>query len=211
MDNPPDNLWYWSTIAARTLIVLLALVIGLRFLGKRQIGQMNIYDLALIMLLANAVQNAMTNGSGFIGVGIFSAGSLFLAGWLISRIFVRMPTLQTTILGTSTLLIQNGLLIKDNLRREHVSEDELIATIRQHGMEHPSQVQTALLEVDGTISIIPIETTHHTSNQPAKRSRRRSDSSRTVLPETPVVGDENIDSKTEISDPVGNDHGKETL
>ena len=84
MDNPPDNLWFWSTIAARTLVVLFALVVGLRLLGKRQIGQMNIYDLALVMLLANGVQNAMTKGSGFLGAGMFSAGALFIAGWTLS-------------------------------------------------------------------------------------------------------------------------------
>ena len=65
---------FLTTISARTAIVMLFLIIGIRLFGKRQIGQMNIYDLALIMALANAVQNAMTGGKGYLSVGIVSAG-----------------------------------------------------------------------------------------------------------------------------------------
>ena len=78
---PPDGPKFLVAIAVRTLLVLLALVISLRLLGKRQSGQFNIYDLALIMLLANAVQNAMTNGDGHLLVGVVSAGTLLAAGW----------------------------------------------------------------------------------------------------------------------------------
>ncbi len=85
--------WTLSIYAARTAIVLIWMVLGLRLLGKRQIGQLNIYDVALVMALANAVQNAMTGGQGKLVVGIVCAGTLMLLGRLLTAIFIRAPRL----------------------------------------------------------------------------------------------------------------------
>ena len=87
---PHSELWFLSTIAARTLIVLVVLILGLRLVARRHIGEMNIYDLALLLALANSVQNAMTKGSGHLGVGLVSAGVLLLAGRALSVWFVPM-------------------------------------------------------------------------------------------------------------------------
>ena len=152
---PPNAPFFLSAIAFRTLIVLLILVLGLRLLGKRQIGQMNIYDLALIMLLANAVQNAMTQGSGFLLTGLTSAAVLFGAGWAISRLFNLSPELKRRVVGNSTLLINDGKLLRDHLKSESVTEEQVMAMMRQHGLSRLDQVQMAVLEVDGSISIIP--------------------------------------------------------
>ena len=152
---PPNAPFFLSAIAFRTLIVLLILVLGLRILGKRQIGQMNIYDLALIMLLANAVQNAMTQGSGFLLTGVTSATVLFGAGWAISRLFTLSPELEKRVVGNSTLLINDGKLLRDHLKSECVTEEQVMAMMRQHGLSRLEQVQMAVLEVDGSISIVP--------------------------------------------------------
>src|SRR5471030_2494221 len=98
---PPDGPKFLIAIGVRTLIVLLSLVIGLRVLGKRGSGQFTVYDLALIMLLANAVQNAMTKGDGHLLVGIVSAGALLCFGWIVSRAFVSLPTLAQKVTGVS--------------------------------------------------------------------------------------------------------------
>lgn len=155
-----DFLWFLSLIAGRTAIVMLALIAGLRLLGKRQIGQMNIYDIAMIMALSNAVQNAMTGGKGDLSVGFVSAGTLLILGWLISLIFVRLPKIETRIVGSPTLILNNGKLLEDRMRREHVGHDELIAAIHQHGIENPGDVLMAVLEVDGTISVVPKTAKH---------------------------------------------------
>ena len=152
---PPNALFFLSAIAFRTLIVLLILVIGLRLIGKRQIGQMNIYDLALIMLLANAVQNAMTQGSGYILTGLTSATVLLGTGWLLSKLFAISPELEKKIVGNSTLLVNDGKLMSDHLKSEGVTENQVLAMMRQHGLTDLSLVQMAVLEVDGSISIIP--------------------------------------------------------
>src|SRR5437870_9282541 len=89
-------------IAARTAIVLFGLVVGLRVLGKRHCGQMNLCDLVLITCLANSVQNAMTAGKGHLSVGFVSAGTLLLLGRLLTELFVRRPALEKRIIGTPT-------------------------------------------------------------------------------------------------------------
>lgn len=153
-------LWFLSTIGARTAIVALVLIAGLRLLGKRQLGQMNIYDLAMIMAIANAVQNAMTNGNGNLSVGIVSSGVLMLIGWVLTLLFVKMPKLEEHVCGTPTLLINEGKFIPDAMRRECVTEEQLNSTLRQHGLTDPREVLYAMLEVDGTISIIPKTADH---------------------------------------------------
>jgi uncharacterized membrane protein YcaP (DUF421 family) len=159
-------LWFLSTIAARTAIVLIFMVAGLRLLGKRQMGQMNLYDLALIMALSNAVQNAMTNGAGDLSVGIISAGTLLLIGRVAANLFVRAPKLSERLCGTPTVLIDNGEYIGSHMRRECVTEEEVMAVLRQHGIDDPKRVMMAILEVDGTISVVPKEATHSRKGKP---------------------------------------------
>ena len=161
------SLWLMSTIAARTLIVLLFIIVGLRLLGKRQIGQMNIYDLAMIMALANSVQNAMTSGKGNLVVGIASSGTLLVVGWAITLLFVRLPKLEAHVVGTPTLLINDGQILEEPLRREQVTHDNLMTVLRQHGLTEASQAMMAVLEVDGAISVVPKKAHHRRSDKKA--------------------------------------------
>ena len=105
-------------IAARTAIVLVVLLIAIRFLGKRQIGGMNVYDLVLMLAVANAVQNAMTKGSGQLAVGLASAGTLLLIGRVLGIAFVRRPWLEAHLVGTPTIILQDGRLDRERMRRE---------------------------------------------------------------------------------------------
>lgn len=165
-------LWFLSTIAARTLIVALFLIGGLRLLGKRQIGQLNIYDLAMVMALANGVQNAMTNGNGNLSVGMVSAGTLLLLGFAITWLFVLRPGLERVVVGTPTLLVSDGRFLRDRMRRENVTEAQILAAMRQHGLLEVRQVLMATLEVDGTISIVPMTAVHHRTQRRLRRSGR---------------------------------------
>lgn len=174
-----DFVRFLTLISARTAIILVFLIAGLRWLGKRQIGQMNLYDLALIMALANAVQNAMTGGKGHLSVGIVSSGTLLLMGWLLSVVFVRLPKLETRLVGTATLLINDGAVVSEHLRREHCTLAELNAAIRQHGLTDVGEVLMAVLEVDGTISIVPKTAPHKRIRGPkAARGQKGGDKPR---------------------------------
>src|SRR5579871_498526 len=150
-----DFSWFLTLISARTALILVVLVIGLRFAGKRQVGQMNLYDLALIMLVANAVQNAMTSGNGNLSVGIVSATTLVLAARFLTHVFTRAPKLQQRLIGSPTLLLNDGEILHERMQREHVTEEELLAALRGHGLSDPSEAMMAILEVDGEISVVP--------------------------------------------------------
>jgi uncharacterized membrane protein YcaP (DUF421 family) len=147
--------WLLSTLAARTAIVLLYVSSGLRILGKRQLGQINIFDLVLVMALANAVQNAMTAGRGELSIGIVSAGTLLLVGRWLSYYFVRHPRMHDRVIGSPTVIINEGELVRDHMRREHLTEEQVLTALRQHGLSEPGDAKMAVLEVDGTLSVVP--------------------------------------------------------
>ena len=154
----PDSVpFFLSVIAARTAIVVLALLVGVRLFGKRQVGGMNIYDLVLVLLLANAVQNAMTKGSGLLGVGIVSAGVLLLLDRFLGTVFVKRPALESRLVGTPTVIVKDGQLEHAHMRREGVTEEEVLAALRGYGMSQVSEVKLAILEADGSLSVVPGE------------------------------------------------------
>jgi uncharacterized membrane protein YcaP (DUF421 family) len=144
-------------VAVRTLIVLLALVVGIRIFGKRDLGGMNLVDLLLVLLLGNAVQNAMTYGSGQLAVGLVSAAALLVADRLLGILFVRQPWVERTLLGGPTIIAHHGRLDAWAMRREGVSEAEVLTAVRAMGLERLNQVRLAVLEQDGSISIVPEE------------------------------------------------------
>ena len=141
--------------AAKTAIVFALVATGLRLLGKREASPLNVYDLAMLMALANSVQNAMTGGKGNIGVGLVTSSVIVLLAWGLTRLIVRSPGVEPLVIGSPTILVHDGRVLADRLRRQRINRDELMAAIRAYGLSDLRQVQTAVLEVDGSISVIP--------------------------------------------------------
>lgn len=150
-------IYFLCVLAARTLIIAAFLAIGIRLSGKRLLGQMNVYDLAMIMALANAVQNAMTSGTGDLWTGIICAGTLFLFGRVIAAIFVNIPKIEETLAGVPIVLAKDGKLIADRLRLESISEDDVLMAIRSQGLKEVHDTKLIVLECDGSLSVIPRE------------------------------------------------------
>jgi uncharacterized membrane protein YcaP (DUF421 family) len=146
-----------ASIALRAAIVFVLLVLGVRLTGKRQTGEMNLHDLLMIMILANAVQNAMTAGNPRLNVAIVAAGTLILLGWSLAVMVGRHPAWQKWIMGAPTVLVQDGRKIPKNMRREGVSEAELMTAVREQGVAELARVKLAVLEIDGEISVVPWE------------------------------------------------------
>ena len=151
---PPITARGLEVQAAKTVVVFAFVAAGLRLLGKREASQLNVYDLAMLMALANAVQNAMTGGLGNIGVGLVTSSVVVLLAWSLTRLILRKPGAERLVIGSPTILVHGGRVLTDRLRRQRVSSDELRAAIRS-GLSDLHQVQTAVLEVDGSISVIP--------------------------------------------------------
>ena len=142
-------------IAIRTAIMFIGLAVGFRILGKRQLGQMHLMDLVMVMCVANAVQNGLTAGTGDLSTGLVSAGMLMLLGRLYTGLSLRSPTFRRIASGHPTIILTNGKLITDVIHREGLTMAQVEAALRQHGLTSPSQAQLMVLEVDGTISVIP--------------------------------------------------------
>jgi uncharacterized membrane protein YcaP (DUF421 family) len=146
----------WS-IVARTAIVYVALLLALRLAGKRELGQMTPFDLVVILLVANAVQNAMVGPDTSVTGGLIAAGVLIAGNYGVAEARERLPWLRRAVEGTPTLLINNGKFVTQHLLREGIDEDEVLMAIREHGVADVGDVRMAVLETDGSISIVPAD------------------------------------------------------
>lgn len=144
----PD-LWQ---IVLRTTIVYALVLAGLRLAGKREMGELASFDFVMILLLANAVQNAMTGPNTSVMGGIVAAATLLILNYGVSALAHRYPGLRRIILGQRTTLIEQGLPQLDTLEREHIDEDEIMTAAREHDIEKLGDIRTAWLEVDGNIT-----------------------------------------------------------
>ena len=144
-------------IVVRTLAVYAVVLVGLRLFGKRQLGQMSVSDLVMILLIANAVQNAMVGPDVSLVGGLVAAVVLLTVNFAVVRFLGRSALGERLLEGTPTLLVKDGAFIEQNLRREGLVRDEVSMAIREHGIPDETGVRAAYLETDGTISAIPIE------------------------------------------------------
>jgi uncharacterized membrane protein YcaP (DUF421 family) len=146
-------------IVVRTLLVYLAVFFGLRLAGKRELGQMTVFDLVVILLIANAVQNAMVGADVSVQGGILAAIVLLAVNRAVAYLRLHRGFWGRLIEGTPTVLIENGELIEPHLRKERVEREELEMVMREHGVASLGEVQLAILETDGSISIVPKSST----------------------------------------------------
>ncbi|HWZ45348.1 MAG TPA: YetF domain-containing protein [Candidatus Saccharimonadales bacterium] len=147
----------WHTvleIAGRTTAVYLLVLLGIRLTGKREVGQMTPFDLTLLLLLSNSVQNAMTGPDTSLLGGAAAAVVLLALNYLFAEVSGLNRRFRTLLQGSPTLLIHNGELIAAHCAKEHVSVDEVHRALREHGVEGIQEVALAVLEVDGAISVL---------------------------------------------------------
>jgi uncharacterized membrane protein YcaP (DUF421 family) len=159
-------------IALRTSVVYLAILIGLRLFGKRQLGQMSVGDLVMILLIANAVQNAMVGFDVSLEGGLTAALVLLVMNFIVVRGLGRTALGERLLEGGPTLLVKDGKILPDGVRREGVAREEVEMAIREHGFADASAVRAAYLEPDGTISVIPIEVEALHGSRRVKRVRQ---------------------------------------
>jgi uncharacterized membrane protein YcaP (DUF421 family) len=141
-------------IAARTAVIYGVVLLGVRLSGKREVGQMTPFDLTLLLLLSNGVQNAMTGPDTSLTGGIVAACTLLLMNFLVAELSGANRRFRRLIEGQPTLLIHDGEIISSHMAREHVSADELRRALREHGIGDYKDVALAVLEVDGSISCL---------------------------------------------------------
>ena len=141
-------------IVLRTGVIYLLVLIGVRLSGKREVGQMTPFDLTLLLLLSNSVQNAMTGPDTSLLGGAVAACTLLVLNYGVAAVSGSNRRLRRLIQGEPSLLIHDGRVIESHMARERVSMDELHRALREHGINSCEQVALAVLEVDGSISCL---------------------------------------------------------
>ena len=141
-------------IIVSTLAVYLFIVIAIRLFGKKELAQLSVVDLVFILLISNAVQNAMVGPDSTLSGGLVAASTLFLFNYVFKYLQYRFPKLGKVIEGDATMLIYKGNIIDSHLRKARITTDELLEAVREHGVASVKDVNLAILEVDGNISVL---------------------------------------------------------
>ncbi|HKW87235.1 MAG TPA: YetF domain-containing protein [Candidatus Acidoferrales bacterium] len=138
----------------RSLVVYAFLLIMFRVIGKRQVGQMTPFDLIVLLILSNVLQNAMIGPDNSILGGLIGATTILAANWMVSRAAFSSKLFERAVEGVPTLLVHQGMPIEANLRRECISREDLLATLRTQGVFDISDVRAAVLETSGKVSVL---------------------------------------------------------
>ncbi|HEX5438553.1 MAG TPA: YetF domain-containing protein [Gemmatimonadaceae bacterium] len=153
-------------IMAKTTVVYVFVIVGLRLLGTRELGQMTTYDFVLVVVIANAVQNAMVGGNDTLVGGLVSAMTLLVLNGILSWMLDHFSSLEHGMVGEPVVLVSDGQPRWDRMKKEGVTREELLEGLHEHGVAGLEDVRMAVLEVDGSISVVPREARIH-------RARRR--------------------------------------
>ena len=156
----------WWEMILRGIIVYSFLLTLLRLTGKRQVGQLAPFDLVLLLVLSNAVQNAMNGGDNSVVGGAISATTLVALNYLVGVATFRSKKLEALIEGRPQVLIHNGKLLEDVMASAQLTHHELNAALRQAGCASVEHVHTAILENNGSISVV--QRKDGSTNEPAK-------------------------------------------
>ena len=143
----------WWEFVLRAVVVYAFLIAVLRVSGKRQIGQLAPFDLVLLLVLSNAVQNAMNGGDNSLIGGLLSALTLVALNYLVGHATYRSKKLERIIEGKPEILIHNGKLFTDVMARAQLTHHELDSALRQQGCESVQDVHFAILENNGSITV----------------------------------------------------------
>ena len=141
----------------RPAIVYLALVVLLRIFGKRELAQLNPFDLVVLLSLSNTVQNAIIGDDNSVTGGIIGAFSLLAINWLVVRVLFQSPRLTRMFEGRSTVLVRDGQIDKKALERESLTDEELLSVIHKQGFDNVHKVCRCELEPNGTFYVEAFE------------------------------------------------------
>ena len=137
----------------RPVIVYLCLICFLRLFGKRELAQLNPFDLVVLLSLSNTVQNAMIGDDNSVSGGIIGAFSLLTINWVLTWLLFRAPKVDAALQGEPATLIQGGEMDEAALKRECLTHEELISVLNKNGFNDPGEVEVCVLEPNGTFFV----------------------------------------------------------
>jgi uncharacterized membrane protein YcaP (DUF421 family) len=149
----------WQEKVLRTIAVYVFLLVGLRLAGKRELGQLNAFDLVVLLVLSNTLQNAIIGNDNSLVGGVFGAAVLLALNYLVVRYLYTHPALDRLIEGDPEVLIKDGEVLDHRLARELISKDQLEAAARKQGIDSLDRVNMCRLETGGALTFIAREPT----------------------------------------------------
>ncbi len=138
----------------RSAVVYLFLLIAFRLAGKRQLGTMTAFDLVVLLVISNVVQNALIGNDNSLGGGLLGATVILVLNAIVAWVTFRYKRVERVVEHTPTVLVKHGRILRENLRRERLSLQELRAALRREGIASLGNVRYVLLEEDGHLSVI---------------------------------------------------------
>lgn len=138
----------------RSVVIYLFLLLAFRFTGKRQVGQLTPFDLVVLLIISNVVQNAVIGNDNSLGGGLIGAVTILALNYGVVEVAYWFKRARRLLEPQPALLVHNGRILHDNLQRERITLDELLAALRKHGVVEPAKVRFAVLEETGEISVI---------------------------------------------------------
>ncbi len=141
-------------VAGKAITVYLFVILAFRLFGKKELAQLSVIDLVFILLISNSVQNAMVGSDNTLSGGIAAATGLFLINYVFKWLLKLSPKFSSAIQGHAVMLIYEGKVIQANLEKSMLTAEELEAAVREHGVKEIKDVNLAVLEVDGNISVL---------------------------------------------------------
>ncbi|HEX2754486.1 MAG TPA: YetF domain-containing protein [Candidatus Limnocylindrales bacterium] len=142
-------------VVLRTAVVYVCLVLGFRFLGKREAGQLSTLDLVVLLVISNAVQNAMVGENTSLIGGLVAAAVILVLDLALHAAADHWAPLRNALDGEPTILVEHGRILVDNLRHEGISDRELAVALRQNQLMSAEEALFVFLETNGQISVIP--------------------------------------------------------
>ena len=145
-------------VVLRTLVVYCFILVAFRLSGKREVGQLAPFDFALVLLIANSVQNAMVGPNTSLLGGLVAAAVLLLANFALGKMATHNRKVERLLRGQARILVNRGHVYETSLRAESISHEELLQALRENGCATLVECRLAVLEVDGSISVIHSKT-----------------------------------------------------
>jgi uncharacterized membrane protein YcaP (DUF421 family) len=145
---------HWWELVIRSIVVFVVLLFLLRLTGKRQVGQLAPNDFVLLLILANAVQNSMNAGDNSLIGGLISALTLVFLNYCVNKLILKNKKIENLIEGRPQILIKDGKLFDVVMLASGITREEINGVIRQHGCDDVKDVQLAILETNGSISVL---------------------------------------------------------
>jgi len=160
-----DQLFHYLIISLKSIAIYVFIIGAIRLFGKKELAQLSVIDLVFILLISNSVQNAMVGTDTSVPGGIAAASGLFIVNYVLKLLTRKYPGFSKVLQGEAIILVYKGKIMEESLEKAMLSLDELEAAIREHGVEKIKEVDLAVLEVDGNISVLSDNYKHHTQRK----------------------------------------------